>query len=168
MRRSAGKGSMSKADDIHGSSQVAEEAATWFARLQGEAATGDDWLAFERWLEASSAHARAYEALEGLWVDLEHAPLARELGGRPLLAAHRRVPARAAVRKPGRRVWLGVGAAVAASLAVAVGLGLWSTPSAPPAQTYRDRRRPDAADRARRRHPYPAERLVEDRRNPWA
>jgi transmembrane sensor len=127
---------MSRTEDIDSAGQLAEEAATWFARLQGDGATGEEWLAFERWLQVSPAHALAYERLEDLWVDLEHAQLARELGGRPLLAAHRRRPARAAVRSPGRRVWLGAGAALAASLVVAVGIGLWPAPDAP-ARVYR-------------------------------
>jgi len=116
---------MSETNNISG--RIAEEAARWFARLQGEAATGEDWLAFERWLQSSPAHAQAYEQLETLWIDLEYAPLAKELGGRPLVAARRRQ----AIRAPQvsrRRAWIGAGAAIAAGLAVAVGLGVW-TPS---------------------------------------
>jgi transmembrane sensor len=128
---------MSRTDENAGAGGVAEEAAGWFARLQGEAATGDDWLAFERWLQASPAHARAYERLERLWVDLDYAPIARDLGGRPLLAAHRRVVSREPARRPSRRrAWIGAGAAIAAGLVVAAGVGLWSTPGAA-TQTYR-------------------------------
>jgi transmembrane sensor len=127
---------MARTDQFSGSGGVAEEAASWFARLQGEAATGDDWLAFERWLQTSADHVRAYERLEGLWVDLDHANLARELGGRPLVAAHRRGPERAALRTPSRRAWLGVGVALAAGLAVAVGVGVWPG-SRTPVQTFR-------------------------------
>lgn len=111
----------------HDDGRVAEEAARWFARLQGEAATGDEWLAFERWLASSPAHARAYEQLELLWVDLDHASVVRELGGRPLVAAARRRQERRVGRvdRPVRRgAWIGAGAAVAAGLVVAVGLGL--------------------------------------------
>jgi transmembrane sensor len=122
-------------DDIFDDGHVAEEAAGWFARLQGEAATGEDWLAFERWLQVSPAHAKAYERLEGLWVDLEYAPVARELGGRPLRAAKPRTPARRPSQaQTRRRAWLGAGAAIAASLAVAVGVGLRSPGVA--TQTY--------------------------------
>lgn len=118
---------MRKTDEQFGDGHAAEEAARWFARLQGEAATGDDWLAFEHWLQASPAHAQAYERLESLWVDLDYAPVARELGGRPLLAAHRQHPARSASRNPvRRRVLWGAGAAIAAGLVVAVGVGLQS------------------------------------------
>lgn len=117
---------MRRTDDIVDDGRAAEEAARWFARLQGEAATGDDWLAFERWLQASPAHARAYDRLEGLWVDLDYAPVVRDLGGRPLLAARRRAPRRAASRQPGRRAWMAMTAAVAAGLVVAVGVGLRS------------------------------------------
>ncbi len=125
---------MRSTEEFQGDSGVAEEAARWFARLQGEAATGDDWLAFERWLQASPAHVRAYEGLEGLWVDLEYAPLVRDLGGAPLRAARRRVSARAPARNPNRRAWLIAGAAVAASLVVAVAVGLRT--GGAPGQTY--------------------------------
>ena len=139
---------MARTDDNRDDGRTAEEAARWFAHLQGEAATGDDWLAFERWLQASPAHARAYERLESLWVDLDYAPVSRELGGRPLLAA-RRLPARPqasglgarglgvrglGTRGPARRLWIGAAAAIAASLAVAVGLGL--QPGAAASQTF--------------------------------
>src|SRR5471032_207018 len=114
---------MSRTDDSFDDGHVAEEAASWFARLQGEAATGEDWLAFERWLQSAPAHAKAYDQLEGLWIDLEYAPVARELGGRPLLAARRRAPVgRPSQDQNRRRAWLGAGAAIAASLAVAVGV----------------------------------------------
>ena len=118
---------MIRADDKFDDGQVAEEAARWFALLQGDAATGEDWLAFERWLQASSVHAQAYDQLEGLWIDLEYAPVARDLGGRPLLAARRRTHAQRPSQDQGRRrAWIGAGAAVAASLIVAVGVGLRS------------------------------------------
>ncbi|MBS0363275.1 MAG: FecR domain-containing protein [Proteobacteria bacterium] len=133
---------MRKTEDHHDEGRVAEEAARWFARLQGEAATGDDWLAFERWLQASPAHAHAYERLELLWVDLDQAEIARELGGRPLVAAaRRRTPEPASRRTRGgspdlvrRRVWIGAGGAIAAALVVAVGVGL--KPGAAPEQVY--------------------------------
>ena len=125
VRRPVGQGLMSRTDDVFDDGHAAEKAAGWFARLQGEAATGDDWLAFERWLQSSPAHAKAYDQLEGLWIDLEFAPVARELGGRPLLAARRRPPGgRPSQDQPRRRAWLGAGAAIAASLAVAVAIGL--------------------------------------------
>jgi transmembrane sensor len=124
---------MTEASKLRGDSRAAEEAAGWFARLQGEAATGDDWLAFERWLSASPAHAKAYEQLESLWVDLDHADIVDGLGQRPARRAlprdagtHRRV-------RPGRRAWI-VGGAIAASLAAAaMGVGVWPAAS----QTYR-------------------------------
>ncbi|HEY3947891.1 FecR family protein [Phenylobacterium sp.] len=133
---------MRKTEDHHDEGRVAEEAARWFASLQGEAATGDDWLAFERWILASPAHARAYEQLERLWVDLDQAEIARELGGRPLVAAARRVrgQADASRRASGRsdptrrRLWIGAGGAIAAALVVAVGVGL--KPSGAPGQVY--------------------------------
>jgi transmembrane sensor len=118
---------MRKTDEDFDDGHVAEEAAHWFARLQGEATTGEDWLAFERWLQSSTAHTRAYERLERLWVDLDYAPVAKELGGRPVLAARRQRPVRrASAGGVGHRAWWGAGAAIAAGLAVAVGVGLKS------------------------------------------
>jgi transmembrane sensor len=128
---------MATTDDNLDDGHTAEEAARWFAHLQGGVATDSDWLTFETWLQASPAHARAYERLEGLWVDLDYAPVSKELGGRPLLAARRRLPLRAGgqgARTPGRRLWVGAAAAIAASLAVVVGLGL--QPGAVATQTY--------------------------------
>jgi transmembrane sensor len=125
---------MSKA----GLDAVAEQAAEWFARLQGEEADGDDWLAFEAWL-AVPAHAAAYEQVEALWVALEaDAPAIRAALDAPVVAAPRRVlTQRAAERRPTRRVWLAVGGALAASLVAGVFVAAnWSGPVALP-QTYR-------------------------------
>jgi transmembrane sensor len=109
---------------------TAEAAAHWFARLQDEAAAGDDWLAFEQWLAASPAHAAAYEKLEAIWVDLDGAgdAVAAALDAPVSLEAHR---ARRA--GPSRRVWLAAGAGLAASLAV----GLFTLANLPGAtETY--------------------------------
>lgn len=110
---------------------VAEVAAVWFARLQDDAASAEDWLAFEAWLAETPAHAAAYETLERIWVDLDidaeaiNAALKRI---EPVsLAKHR------ASRWP-RRTWLAVGAAMAAGLALAV-VGPGLMPPAP-TQTY--------------------------------
>jgi transmembrane sensor len=124
---------MRKFGEHHDEGRVAEAAARWFARLQGEAATGDDWLAFERWLQASPAHVQAYEQLERLWVDLDQADVAKELGGRPLVAAARRRSPEASRRarsgaggQTRRRIWIGLGGAVAAVVAVTAGVSLFS------------------------------------------
>jgi len=127
---------MSAGGAIPNEIRAAEEAAGWFARLQGEAASGDDWLAFERWLAAQPENARAYERLEQLWVDLESADVAHDLGvapATPIPLARSRPSRRAIV---GRRIWLGAGAALAAGLAVAViGVDLGRRPA--PTDVYR-------------------------------
>src|SRR5579859_142848 len=124
---------MKKTDDTFDDVRVAEDAARWFAKLQGESATAADWLAFERWLQSAPLHAKAYERLEGLWIDLEYSPIAKDLGGRPLVAARRR--ARSARRVSlNRRAWLGGGAVLAASVGAAIGLGVWTSGGV--AQTY--------------------------------
>ena len=113
------------------SKEVAEQAACWFARLQDEAATGDDWLAFEQWLAASPAHAAAYEGLEGLWVDLDDMAegVKAALDTPVSLAAHRSARARQGLS---RRSWLAAGAGLAASVAIGVGVTNWATS----AETY--------------------------------
>ena len=116
---------------------TAEAAAQWFARLQDEAATHDDWLAFEQWLAASPAHASAYETVERIWVDLDDA--ADAFAPAPVavapeaLAPETQVVSlaerRAARAQPTRRAWLAVGAGLAASLAVGVvTLANWPAP----------------------------------------
>jgi transmembrane sensor len=112
---------------------VHEEAAGWFMRLQGEGAAADDWAAFERWLAEDPGHARAYEQLERLWIELDdHAPaLARALA--PAEQPDRRpriAPARG--RTMTRRLWIATaGGAIAAGLAAAIvlqpppGPGAW-------------------------------------------
>jgi transmembrane sensor len=92
---------------------MADEAAQWFVRLNGEAATGEDWLAFERWLQASPAHAEAYARLERISADIDaQAP--------ELLAALDEAPRAQRTRRAGRWAWPTTGLALAASLAVAV------------------------------------------------
>jgi transmembrane sensor len=118
--------------------RAADEAAGWFARLQGEAASTEDWLAFERWLAAAPDHAEAYERLERLWVDLETSDVAHDLSralARPLLRAIEGGAA-ATLRPPRRRMWIGAGGLIAAGLAVAVmGVDIWAGQPAT-AQTY--------------------------------
>ncbi|MBT9470823.1 MAG: FecR domain-containing protein [Phenylobacterium sp.] len=124
---------MSVGDDMNAGG-VAEQAARWFVRLQDDASTGDDWLAFEVWLNAAPEHQAAYDALERAWIDVEDAApvLARATGPAAQAdrfsgpAQARRLdagpPRRESGRRPGptRRAW-GLGAAaLAASLAAAV------------------------------------------------
>lgn len=115
---------MTEDSEIRGEGRAAEEAAGWFARLQGEAATGDDWLAFERWLGVAPAHARAYERLERLWVELDDADVVREPGEAAARAKRRRLPRHAGAR-PSRRAWLGAGAVAAGLALAAAGMGFW-------------------------------------------
>jgi transmembrane sensor len=119
---------------------TAEAAAQWFARLQDEAATHEDWLAFEQWLAASPAHASAYEELERIWVDLDDAAEAFPTPREAPAPTTRDAPAvvslperRAARAQPSRRMWLAAGAGLAASLAVGVfTVANWPAPT----QTY--------------------------------
>ncbi len=47
--------------------KLEEEAVQWHVRLQGGAATGDDWMAFTRWLETDPAYNAAYDAVAKIW-----------------------------------------------------------------------------------------------------
>ena len=156
---------MTKENPNAGMDAVAEQAAEWFARLQGEDAVGDDWLAFETWL-AVPAHAAAYERLEALWVALEDdAPAIRAALDAPVTAASRReLPRRAVERRPTRRAWLAAGGALAASLVAGVFVvANWPTPCGASADLpHRGRRA--ARHRAGRRHAHQAQRRLVDRR----
>ena len=111
---------MSREREEERPTQAADAAAWWFTRLQDEATSGEDWLEFEQWLGASPAHAAAYERLESLWTELDgvKAEVAAALDAPVSLGAYRAARA----RRPGvsRRVWLGAGAAMAASLVAGV------------------------------------------------
>jgi transmembrane sensor len=122
---------MSGAGDRIEPEGVAEAAARWFVRLQDEAATGDDWLAFEAWLAASPEHTAAYERLEQAWVDLDAEPPRARNDVLPFLS-----PSKPRARPPlSRRAWLATGAGLAASVAVGVLVADQVTAPAP-AQTY--------------------------------
>lgn len=110
---------------------IDEKALHWFVALRDEAAGGDVWFGFQSWLEASPAHALAYDAVERLWVDLDAADTAPVDAPQPapvidFAAARDR---RAQRRAP----WLGAGLGVAASVTLAVGLWMWMAPNG---QTY--------------------------------
>ncbi len=98
-----------------------DAAVAWHVRLSSDAADGDDWLAFEVWLAASPNHHEAYEAVEGLWADLDQITLA------PTVLPFKQKTR----RRPG--AWWG---AIAASLvaAVVVGATLWT--SQPTTETF--------------------------------
>lgn len=55
---------------------IRERALTWFVQLQDEAATEDQWLSFQDWLEADGAHRRAYALVEQAWAVTDQTPLA--------------------------------------------------------------------------------------------
>lgn len=98
---------------------IHEQAIRWFAALRDEAADEGQWLSFQDWLEADAEHARAYDAVESLWLDLEQAERLPDLAV-PIPAERRRsVPRRSSVT---RRV--APAFAIAASLVLAAGLWL--------------------------------------------
>jgi transmembrane sensor len=125
---------MNRGRDEQRPASVAEEAARWFTRLQDDAATGDDWLEFERWFAASPDHAAAYERLEGLWVELDAAGDALQAVLDTPVSLDERRQTRERPKTLSRRGWLAAGAAVAASLAI-VAVGLSNRP-APPAEIH--------------------------------
>lgn len=106
---------------------VRERAAEWYVRLTSDAAADADWLEFESWLSEDTLHARAYEAIEQVWADLDDAP-ASAVTNVASFGASSRV-------RPTRR-GLGPMAAMAASLSLAVigGGVFWA--SAPRTQIF--------------------------------
>ena len=118
---------MSGERTMQGADRVADEAAGWFARLQGESATAENWQAFEAWLATSPDHVTANERLERIWVDLETDPetFLKALDQSAMRPAARRVrPARGAVSS--RRGWI-VAAMGAIAATVVVGIELGNT-----------------------------------------
>lgn len=57
-----------------GPDRARDRAAWWHVRLESDAASEADWLAFEAWLAQDLAHRRAYEAMERALIALEAAP----------------------------------------------------------------------------------------------
>jgi transmembrane sensor len=113
---------MTASDDID------EKALHWFVILHDETAPESAWLDFQSWLEVSPAHARAYDAVEQLWVDLDAAD-GTAITASPVIDLSAARERRARRRSP----WLGAGLGIAASVTLAVGLWLWMTPYG---QTY--------------------------------
>lgn len=104
---------------------VHDQALRWFAALCDDAADEGEWLTFQDWLEADPEHARQYDAVQRLWLDLEDAADASGIVA-PVPAARRRPPAG---RVSARRRLVPV-LAIAASMVLAA--GLWINLSARP------------------------------------
>lgn len=108
-----------------------DQAEAWVARLNAPDSDARDREAFERWLERSPAHTRDYREVERI-----HA-LTAALGDDELLRAAARAARRDTARRGGGlHPWLAPGAAIAATLAVAIGVAAWMQ-RAPPAQIER-------------------------------
>lgn len=103
-----------------------DQAIAWHVRLASDAAVEADWLDFEAWLAASPAHAAAYEAVEGLWADLDSLPA-------PMAAGANVMPLR---RRP-RGAVLAWATGLAASLLVVAAAGYSFTDIGVPTQTFR-------------------------------
>ena len=67
------------------SEQAQEEAASWFARLQGENVSLEERAAFASWLETSPENAREFGILEQIWSSSAHLAPRAKVRSRPLL-----------------------------------------------------------------------------------
>jgi transmembrane sensor len=99
-------------------------AADWVVRLQSDGLAPEDALAFDAWLEASPANARAYDAALATWTAY----------GREAAAVAEGLRTRRGPRPLTRRFYLGAGA-IAAAAAVAV-VALPMLQPQPAARTY--------------------------------
>jgi transmembrane sensor len=101
---------------------IEEKALHWFVLLRDEAAPDSVWSDFQQWLEVGPEHARAYDAVERLWIELDGAAapeVAPVVSGAVVdLAAVR------ARKAPRRAPWAVAGLGIAASLVL--GVGVWS------------------------------------------
>lgn len=117
----------------HIQDSIQEAAADWFARLQGEPDL-DDWTAFQAWLEADPEHAKAYEAVETVWLELDDLP-ANDQKAAPMPGdVVPLVPRSGRLARRGLLVSLGVAAAAVVALVLAPRL------VAPPSTDYATRR----------------------------
>lgn len=60
-----------KSDDAE---RIDEEAALWFTRMHSQRITTLESTQFKLWLSASSEHAKAYDAIAGIWRDFDAMP----------------------------------------------------------------------------------------------
>lgn len=100
--------------------RLAAQAADWVARLHGDAASEEDWLAHEAWLSEDASHLAAYDRAERLWAEVgDHVAELRSL----LEAAT--APVELSVRRKAgpSRVWVISSLAVAAAAAIALTIG---------------------------------------------
>lgn len=114
------------------SDAMRNEAVAWFVTLQ-ECDDESVWLEHRDWLEADSAHAAAYAAIERIWIESEDLPsldAAEPVSAEVIdLGAHR------AARSGRYRYWLS--GAVAAALVGAVALQFGLPQFDAPGETYR-------------------------------
>jgi transmembrane sensor len=110
-------GSIHRLPDL---ARVEREAADWFARLNADDVTADDHTRFEAWLQANSAHEKAYGELCATWTDLRKSgPLVRAVSfGQAMNAA-------SAPERPRRRWLAGAIAATVGVIALTVGWNLY-------------------------------------------
>ncbi|RZJ02051.1 MAG: DUF4880 domain-containing protein [Brevundimonas sp.] len=99
------------------SSQINEQALSWFVSLREPDSTEDAWLAFQDWLEADEAHRRAYDRIEQTWLDCDEPDSAPETAN----DAPRDIP-RGRQRASGTRPWLLPAMGMAAAVVLAFGL----------------------------------------------
>ncbi|MEX5793746.1 FecR/PupR family sigma factor regulator [Providencia hangzhouensis] len=55
-------------------SRIDEEAALWFTRMHSQRISALETEQFKQWIAASPEHAKAYDAIAGLWRDFDHMP----------------------------------------------------------------------------------------------
>lgn len=114
---------MNSLRDMPPDETLRDQAIAWHVRLGSDAAQEADWLEFETWLGEAPAHARAYEAVEALWSELDAAPTTSGAGN--VVPLRRRSAPLAA--------WI---SAVAACLVAAVFVALNFTDLGTPTRTY--------------------------------
>ncbi|MBO9709501.1 MAG: FecR domain-containing protein [Caulobacter sp.] len=103
-----------------------DAAVEWLVRLQGQAVSEQDWLAFDAWLTASPVHAQAYDA--ALAFDQRLELDVRTHGENQEAPADHLGATIVPFRRPTRRVWLwSTGGALAA--AAVAGAIAWSSGS---------------------------------------
>jgi transmembrane sensor len=109
-------------DGSAGKEDLVEQAADWMARITDPDAPASEFRDWQEWLNASSAHAAAYQEIEHVWAltarATERSAESPKTAPTPILPQNRRVRRRPAF----------LFASAAALAAVVVGIGLWLVP----------------------------------------
>ena len=114
-----------KRPEIESATLPEDGAAEWLAYLQSGVATEEDFIAFKEWLARSKANLAAYRKVAQSWEDVGFVAMISELEAEQSVQTSLQKELAANPQPRFTRRWF-VPAGIAASIAMAVGVGMWS------------------------------------------